>query len=277
MGCSIESGYCMARDWLRPDLFFSLLNVLCDLFDVGFYLFFFLTFCLLMVPDLLILVTLCLWMPPIAQGTLLFGAVAPAYLLVAYPNPLLPWPRLDLWPGCDWLLWLLGLCVVPSLAWMALPVWVCGLLFLLFCLIDWMCPWPREPYKRRRRRRRHKSKSRYHWIHRRKLPFHAAMQCHCLALADGFRISTTGPVILRRWRRRRNLKARAQMKLCQKHHHSAFLKSVAAPHVLSSSLISDDALDEFIKNQGNFFLGLPKLMRKLDVKQHLDNATQAFS
>ncbi len=67
------------------------------------------------------------------------------------------------------------------------------------------------------------------------------------------------------------------MKLCKKHDHSEFLKPVAVPHVLSLSSISDDVLDEFIKNQGDFFLGLPNLMQKLDVKQHLDNATQAVS
>ena len=145
MGCSIESGYCVARDWLRPDSFFSMSNVLCDFFDVGFYLFFFATFYQFVVPDLLFLATLCLWMPPVAQGTLLFGVAAPGYLLVTRPKPSLPRPRLDLWPGLDWLFCLLGLCAVSSLALMAPPVWVGGLILPLFLLIDWTFPWPREP------------------------------------------------------------------------------------------------------------------------------------
>ena len=65
------------------------------------------------------------------------------------------------------------------------------------------------------------------------------------------------------------------MKLRRRNDHSTFLKPVTIPDVLSSSSISDKTLDEFCANQGDFFLGLPKLMQKLDVKQHLEHATHA--
>ena len=42
-------------------------KVICDLVDVGFYLVFFLDFCIWLCPGLFFFVTLCLWIPPIVH------------------------------------------------------------------------------------------------------------------------------------------------------------------------------------------------------------------
>ena len=91
MGRSLQSGCCMAPTFLRPDLFFYMSNVLCDLFDVGFYFFVFAALSQFMVPDLLVFAAFCLWLSPVLQGALLLGALAPIYLLVTSYEQL--WPR----------------------------------------------------------------------------------------------------------------------------------------------------------------------------------------
>ena len=119
-----------------------------------------------------------------------------------------------------------------------------------------------------RKRNRHKSRARFHWVYRRKLPFHAAMNCHHQAAEDGYQISTTSPVALRRWRKRRNYKARARMKRRRTIAHEFFLKPAVKPHFLLKSAVPPETLDAFCADRGEFFLGFPKLMKKLEFKEH---------
>ena len=88
---------------------------------------------------------------------------------------------------------------------------------------------------------------------------------------DGYQIPTSSPIELRHWRRRRDYKACLRMKRRQTENHGFFLKPHPKPHFLNRDAISAKTLDNFCNDRGKFFLGLNKLMKKLDVQEHGDN------
>ena len=50
--------------------------------------------------------------------------------------------------------------------------------------------------------------------------------------------------------------------------HEFFLKPSVKPHFLLKSAVPPETLDVFCADRGKFFLGFPKLMRKLEFKEH---------
>jgi hypothetical protein len=62
------------------------------------------------------------------------------------------------------------------------------------------------------------------------------------------------------------------MKRCCLYHHDNFLQPTVKlrdlPHYIENNAISDDVLDAFYKDRGEFFLAFPKLIQKLDTKEH---------
>ena len=73
---------------------------------------------------------------------------------------------------------------------------------------------------------------------------------------------------LRRWRKRRTYKARARMRRRRTVDHEFFLKPAVKPHFLLKSAVPPETLGAFCADRGEFFLGFPKLMRKLELKEH---------
>ncbi len=49
------------------------------------------------------------------------------------------------------------------------------------------------------------------------------------------------------------------------------------PNILSSSSISTKDLDDFCNKKGEFFIGLLKLMQKLDVNMEIMPSSQSFA
>ena len=50
--------------------------------------------------------------------------------------------------------------------------------------------------------------------------------------------------------------------------HEFFLKPAVKPHFLLKSAVPPETLDAFCADRGEFFLGFPKLMKKLEFKEH---------
>jgi len=235
MGRSNLSGCCMAPfHLLSPDSLCSILDVICGIVDVGVNIFFF--------------VVLCLWMPSSAQGVLLLGVFGSVLLVLGdfQPKAALRSSRVELERGAKWL-------------WSFLRVGAV------------LRPRPQDPSVRRRRNH-HKAKARFHWTYRRKLPFRAAMVEHRKARDEGYHIATSCPSRLRRWRRRRNHRARLRMKRRRTENHEFFLTPNPKSHFLNRDAISTEVLDNFCDSKGEFFLKFPQLLKKLDVQEHGDKA-----
>lgn len=54
--------------------------------------------------------------------------------------------------------------------------------------------------------------------------------------------------------------------------HEFFLTPNPKSHFLTRDAVSTEALDNFCDKKGLFFLEFPRLMKKLDVREHGDNA-----